>query len=268
MKKINKFMLFSILVICLLCMFGCKKNNGSSEKRFGKFSYNGYYLVDRAASDITYNEAKSIVSKNRDSLRLSASNFSNSNGNDRLSVSTFDIDSTTPKQLVDDIMTKYAKCTITTNYSETGKEELQQKVDLLQGTDFKNMIETNLFAGYSQLLAKNIVIFSDLIDEMEQANEKFKQSETSKIAPFKNIFTYHKDSAGNLVIQIHDFAEIPSSVGGGIGCSYLQDTEIVYDSEGKVNKWMTSLGVYSATPTGTIQQGYILFVDFAWTIKE
>jgi len=37
-----------------------------------------------------------------------------------------------------------------------------------------------------------------------------------------------------LIIQIRDYAEIVSSVGGGIGCFYRQDIEIINDNEGKM----------------------------------
>ncbi len=271
MKNTRTILIIITLLICLFGLFGCKKkntSNGDERKQFGKFGYNSHILIDQAVADINSSQAKSIAENNYRNAKTNVSNASFNGSLERLSVSTFDVDSTTPDDLVDAIMTKYAKCTITTTYCETGKDDLQKKEDLLQGTDFKNMVQKNTFASYSQLLAKNLIVFPNLIDEMEKANEEFKKSDVSKISPFKNIFTYHKDNSDNLIIQIHDFAEIPSSVGGGIGCSYLQDTEIVYDSEGKIVTWMTSLGLYSATPTGTIQQGYILYMNFDWALKE
>jgi hypothetical protein len=43
---------------------------------------------------------------------------------------------------------------------------------------------------------------------------------------------------------------------------------MVYDEEGKLVKWQSSLGVYTATPSGTMKQGYILEMDFNWVVKE
>jgi hypothetical protein len=135
------------------------------------------------------------------------------------------------------------------------------------GTDFKNMILDNQFIPFSQLVAKGIVIFDDLVDYMEVRNALFVE-EQNHVAPFRNIFTYHTDVLGNMVIRTNDFREIPSSVGGGVGCAYLQNVEILYDEECKISKWQTSLGVYTATPEGTLQQGYIVEVEFKWNIKQ
>ena len=70
-----------------------------------------------------------------------------------------------------------------------------------------------------------------------------------------------------MIIQSRDFAEIASSVGGGVGCSYRQDTEIVYDAEGKMVLWQTSLGISSSAPQGTMRQGYILEMSVEWIEK-
>ena len=129
------------------------------------------------------------------------------------------------------------------------------------------MLTTNQHVPFSQLIAKYILAFPTLIDSMETRNEEYRNSEESLVAPFTNIFSYHTNAKGELVIHTRDFAEIPSSVGGGIGCSYRQDTEILYDADNKMQKWQTSLGLYSATPHGTMKQGYILEVEFNWIQK-
>ena len=161
-----------------------------------------------------------------------------------------------------------AGCIITTKYYVESSDAMQNKEDTLIGTDFKNMLENNQFVPFNQLVAKNVIIFDELIEYMEEQNKLFASSSAALIAPFRSIFSYHTDKAGNLVVQTRDFAEIPSSVGGGIGCSYRQDTEIVYDSEGKMTLWQTSLGLYSSSPQGTMQDGYILEMQVNWTEKK
>ena len=102
---------------------------------------------------------------------------------------------------------------------------------------------------------------------MEEENIRFQNSDVGLIAPFKTIFSYHTGEEGNLIIQSRDFAEIASSVGGGVGCSYRQDTEIVYDMEGKMVLWQTSLGISTSAPQGTMRQGYILEMHVEWIEK-
>ena len=152
------------------------------------------------------------------------------------------------------------------DYLETS-EDIQTKTDKLVGTDFKNFLIDNQFTPFNQLVAKNVVAYDELIDYMEEENTRFQNSDVGLIAPFKTIFSYHTGEDENLIIQSRDFAEIASSVGGGVGCSYRQDTEIVYDMEGKMVLWQTSLGISTSAPQGTMRQGYILEVQVEWIEK-
>lgn len=259
MKSKIKFLfiitLTVILSMAIMTMSACSKRK--EKKYFGQFGYNENYLTEYAVKEITANEAKILVSKNR------------SNQTPAKSVTPSNSEYPTPsKTLVDAIITKYASVEITTLYYVTGQDEQKSKIDFLQGTDFKSIIEVNQFVSFSQLLVKGILIFDDLIDYMEEKNADFQNSDVAKISPFKSIFSYHIGADNNIIIQTRDFAEIPSSVGGGIGCSYRQDTEMLYDTDNKLVKWQTSLGVYSATPNGTLQQGYILEVNLNWNVKE
>lgn len=266
MKKVNIILaMILVFIACFGC--GCGKNN-SKNNTFGMFSYNGKFLTTYAKKEISADEAKNITQEqNRPIIGLSTNE--NSKSLELFSVNpSKPMDTPLPSNtLVDSVITEYASVEVLTKYYVTGIEDQQTKTDFLQGTDFKNIIEVNQFTPFSQLVAKGVIIFDELIDYMEEQNEIFANSDTAKIAPFKAIFSYHIDKSGNIVIQTRNFAEIPSSVGGGIGCSYRQDTEIIYDSENKLSKWQTSLGVFSATPKGTLMQGYILEVELNWNKK-
>lgn len=265
MKKITKILACMLVFVCCFST-GCKKDNEKTTT-FGEFSYEGKYLTSYAENEISANEAKNLI-QNKTSA-ISCSVIKNDNAYSLLSVNPSEpMDTPLPsKNLVDSVITKYASIEILTKYYVSEQENQQQKRDFLQGTDLKSVIEENKFTSFSQLVAKGVIIFDELIDYMEEQNRLFKESDISKIAPFQTIFSYHTDYLGNIVIQTRDFAEIPSSVGGGIGCNFRQDTEIVYDNENKLTKWQTSLGVYSATPTGTLKQGYILEVEVIWNQK-
>ena len=256
MKKTLKLL---IIFILSLFMFGCNK-----EKQFGEFSYNGKALIEYAVKDITANEAKQLAPNNN----ISSLCYDEAHMEVKLSINT-DVESILPStSLIDNVLVEYSGCNVTTKYYVDGSDDEQTKVDMITGLDFKSMLTQNIFTPFNQLVAKNVLIFDDLIDYMETQNNNFKTSELSKTAPFKNVFSYHLDKNNNLVIQTRDFAEIASSVGGGIASTYRQDTEIVYDSNGKMTLWQTSLGLYTSTPQGTMKQGYILEVNFDWIVKE
>lgn len=265
MKKLSVKILVVACVVCMVvcaCLLtACKKNT----KYFGEFGYKGNRLKEYATRAITASEAKEIIP---DTISASAQAQSKVVFTSSTMGDLVQIESKPSAEMVDAVIKKYASCTITTKYYVEGKEKLQTKEDTLRGTDLKNMLADNQFQPFNQLTAKCVLVYDDLIDYMEGCNEQFKASPEASIAPFIDIFTYHADSDGNLIVQTHDFAEIPASVGGGIGCSYRQDTEIVYDAEGKMTLWQTSLGVYTATPEGTMKDGYILEMNVEWTEKN
>ncbi|MBR2988561.1 MAG: hypothetical protein IKC64_02425 [Clostridia bacterium] len=261
----RNFILAIIFAFITCICVGCDTpGNPTPPKTFGYFSYNGKYLTSFASNEINAADAKTLIQ----SKNIQASPLSTESGALFSVGSALSPDAPKPSStLVNTVLSKYASVNVVTKYYESGKEAQQSKVDFIQGTDFKNVLEENELTPFSQLVAKGIVMYDTLIDYMEEQNEIYKTSPLAIVAPFTTIFSYHTNNAGNIVIQTRDFAEIPSSVGGGIGCSYRQDTEMAYDNENKLVKWQTSLGVYSATPNGTMMQGYILEVELIWDEK-
>ena len=259
-KKILKIVI-TILMSCFMLAFGllagCKCNE-SDPIIFGKFGYNGNYLTQRAVGEeISASEAKNTLSSNF----VTTANAFGVAGSDDAVVPV-------PSNIIDSVCRKYAALNIKTKYYTEGVEDKQSKNDRVAGTDLFSTLERNRFSPFAMLEACNIVIFPEMIDFMEQENANFRASAAAVKAPFKNIFSYYLDENGNMVIHCKDFADIPASVGGGIGCYFLQETEIVYDAENKISFWQTSLGIYTQSPKGTMQQGYILEIEFDWEVKQ
>lgn len=254
--KIKKLFLAFVMMVVLAFSASC-----SEVKRFGEFGYLDNWLTDYAVSEITAQKLKSTIGE------LGGFSSSKSANTSDVLVNA-GVEPLPTEEMVAFITSKYSSCDITTLYYVADMDEQQSKVDTLQGTDFKDMIEKNRFSPFTQLVCKNLILFEESIDYMENVNQAFINSEVYKVAPFKNMFTYHLDKNGLPIIQLHDFSEIPSSNRGGVGCSFRQDIEILYDAEGKITKWQSSLGVYTTSPAGTIKQGYIVEINFNWNIKE
>lgn len=251
-----------ILAFSSMFFVACKKDDdddgvGYVPVVFGEFGYMNKYLIDFATEDITAVEAKQMLSSSTGTQSLNLSP----------NIEKVASKPSVPTSKVQYILSEYSSCVVTTKYYVEGIDDQQTKQDTLQGTDFRSVIETNEITPFSQLVAKNLIAFPELIDYMEQSNQEFRSSELALVAPYRDIFTYHKNERGELVIKTRDFAEIPASVGGGIGCSFRQDSEILYDADMKITKWQTSLGLWSTTPKGTMKQGYILEVEFNWIKK-
>lgn len=245
-----KVILLSMFLSCLFVLTGCFGGGGAPVNQFGEFGYNGIYLTSFATADIDSEKAKEMITSNSSAV-----------------ASVMSAGSLPDSLLVNSITSRFAGCKITTKFYVEGSEDASIKTDYVVGTELKNMIANNEFVSFSQLVAKYIVCYPAMIDYMESLNQEFKQTPEADIAPFKNIFSYHTNNNRELVIHTRDFDEIPASVGGGVGCSYMQDTEILYDKDNKIQKWQTSLGLRSATPEGTMKQGYILEMQFEWEKK-
>jgi hypothetical protein len=279
-KKVMALVAVSVAILQCGCLFsGCfKKTNEAPEETevetfgtFGEFGYHGLYLTNYATKDISATAAKKIISTNTSHNLASAYATTTS-------YTSAGVTPSPSSSLVTYILSDYEMVTVTTkyydeSYVDDSSGEIQYgkvitRTDELKGTNLKNILQENTYVPYSQLVAKNILIFDELIDFMEEENKNFQQSEDSATYPFKTIFSYHTNSTGNVILQTRDYVEIASSVGGGIGCSYRQDTEMVYDAQNKLVKWQTSLGVYSTAPYGVTKQGYMLEIDFNWKLKE
>ena len=275
MKKLIIVFVTFILAFSAIGMVACNSQKDEENSvqytysPFGEFSYKGKTLTDYAVKTITAQEAKNIISKgvSKNSHQAYAESRQKKLDISLMSVNSNMASYETPEEVVNDVLRNYAGCNVTTKYYVDGSDQMQTKSDKLTGLDFKSILSQNLFTPFNQLIAKNIIVFDDLIDYMEEQNATFELSDEGLVAPFKSIFSYHEDANGNLIIQIRDYAEIASSVGGGIAASYRQDTEIIYDGEGKMTMWQTSLGLCSSTPQGTIKEGYILEMAVEWIEK-
>ena len=195
----KKFILTTMLLLVFCCSFlmtGCfgKKSKSNSNTvvpvRFGEFGYNGKYLTTFASKSILPEQAKQILTNNMPSSVLPTSTMSFSP----------ETNATPDKILIDSILSKYSGCQVVTKFYIEGSEAQITKNDYVVGTDLKSMIEENRFAPFSQLVARYVVCFPSLIDSMEELNTEFKESDVSLIAPFTNIFTYHTNERGELVL--------------------------------------------------------------------
>ena len=245
MKRINKLL---ITLLAAISISSCDDVNAPIRRyNFGQFGYNGIFLEEYATKQITINEAKQLVK-----LPSNPTNVKRGLPND---------------DSVNKVLSNYASLTTTVKYYVSDQEEQQVRSDLYQGTDFKYLLETNHYEPFGQMNVRYVFVDQELLDETEEENIKFKESSQYLISPYNEPYTYHTNDENKLILQTHHFAELPASTGGGIGSTFRQDCELIFDEEGKITYWQSSLGLYTSTPTGTVKQGYIFEVNFEWTSK-
>ncbi len=236
----------------IFVLTGCNINKESGRSQFGDFSYNGIFLTEYATKQIKVDEAKTLIDSESKTAKLS----SKSSAKDSLE-----------DESITNILSKYSAMVATTSYYVSDLEKEQVRSDSYQGTDFLALLESNHYEPFGQMSVKYIYVNDGLLDSMEEANTEFVNNKENLVSPFNAPYTYHTNESNELIIQTHSFAELPASVNGGIGSTFRQDCEIIFDSEGKITFWQSSLGLYTSTPTGTIKQGYIFSVSFDWNLK-
>ena len=248
-------------LLSVLTITSCNNKVFSSSRNFGDFSYNGIFLTEYATKQIGVEEAKALV----DITPVSQPN--------RMVKRAGDVEDTEAEvevvetDNVETVLTKYASLVTTVKYYISDNEEQQVRKDIYQGTDFKYLLDINHYEPFGQMSVKYLFVDDVLLDDMEAQNKKFKNSRNNLASPFNDPYTYHTNEENKLIVQTHSFAELPASVGGGIGSTFRQDCELIFDEEGKISFWQSSLGIYTSTPTGTIKEGYIFEVDFEWVTK-
>ena len=242
-------------VVALFAIAGCSTNKKDEmPDEFGNFSYNGIFLKEYASKTISPEEAKLLIKSNEAEVTRSKS-FKT--GYD------VEISLDTAKS----ILTKCSGLVVTTKYYIDDSEDQQERIDLFQGTDFMNLLIQNHYVPFGEMNVKFLFVDPGLIDYMEDENKNFKLDDNNLIAPFNEPYTYHSNDENHLIVQTHSFAELPASINGGIGSTFREDCELVFDEEGKINLWQASLGLYTATPTGTVKEGYIFEATFEWLNK-
>lgn len=222
----------------------------TQENHFGIFGHSGIYLPEYAVAEITLPEAKLLI--NTASSGVKALRRAPMTGEN---------------ETIRGILSQYASLTISVNYYVTGAAEEQVRADMYQGTDFLALLTANSYVPFGQMNVKYLYLDDGLLDGLEEDNVEFHESLSDLVSPFDCPYTYHRSEAEELILQTHHFAELPSSVNGGIGATFRQDCELVFDAEGKITLWQSSLGLYTSTPTGTALEGYIFEASFQWTKK-
>lgn len=249
----NKKLTIIAPVVALMAITGCSINKKDEmPDEFGNFSYNGIFLKEYASKTITSDEAKTLIVKDTNEITRNRS---------------LGYDEQVSQETVKDILMKCSSLVITTKYYINNSDKQQERIDLYQGTDFMNLLIDNHYVPFGEMNVKFLFVNNGLIDYMEAENNNFKADEANLIAPFNEPYTYHSNNDNHLIVQTHSFAELPASTNGGIGSTFREDCELVFDKEGKINLWQASLGLYTATPTGTVKEGYIFEASFEWLNK-
>ena len=260
-------LLVAILASCCFGFSACK----AKDKMFGKFRCYGHYLIQKGVKTIDAVTAKAKTWKTAATNAQAMHAGFTSIGFTGEEAGESNV-KPTPKDVVVSIMTKYSGFTTTTVYYEVdgsaNKAKEVSKTDEYLGEICESTLLENKLTPYAQMVANNIIAYDGLIDWMEERNAEHNSSDKTHIFPFSTPYSYWVDENDNLVIQTHKYINIDANYTGGISCYYLQDSEIVYDKEGKLSLWQTSLGVAYASTAGTAKEGFIMTINFDWAEKE
>ena len=282
--KRSKFKIFIVFMLALCfcvtlvaCDFGSddynlnagsnSNNSGNSgtkpvKETFGMFSYRGVYLTSYKTSDITETEAKDMITigENQTDAVLNS-----------LSASTQNVNDTIPENIVNAYLTQYKSISVVSRFwyeDENGNIYSQDsQPDEIFGTDFKTVLEKNEIQISTGIIVPNVIVYKELFDEFETANENFKLQENYIVSPFKDLYTYHKNDT-NFVLRSHYFVEIPASQIGGASCSFIQENESEFYYDGRLTRFQSSLGTKLQTKTGTQCEGTIFEIIITWNEKE
>ena len=256
-KKTALAMMLSLMLSAVAFFTGCSENVPDI---FGMFSQGGHYLTEFSVRVIASSDAIDKITAGELSVKNTAS---------ALSVVTGE-PAPLDEEMVNAIVNKYSELRVIVKYYSEGIEEQQVTAPtILTGTSLTEHIRSNSLETSMGLKVSNLIIYKECIEFMEEANTRFQEDENSKSMPFNKPFSYGEDENGLLVVQMREFTEIPATTAfGGIDCNYREDTEMLYDSENKISKWQTSLGIQIASNNGTMTQGYIYEVEFEWIKKR
>ena len=176
----------SIKTISLLLLLGLVACNKVEKASFGEFSYRGIFLTEYATKQINVDEAKKLVDVSSYSNKPMAKRANNDYKEDADDINT--------------VLKRYGSLLTTVKYyvSEENKQQVRQ--DLYQGTDYKNLLESNYYEPFGQMSVRYLFVNDGLLDEMEARNVEFDQESGYLVNPFNQPYTYHTNEDKQLII--------------------------------------------------------------------
>ncbi len=258
MKKVQKIL---VVMMCLLAstlvVTSCRK--GAEHMSFGTFKQNGYSLTSYATKELSANEFRTLLSGGKQHAS---------------SVAYLPKPAPADEDVVNALINISNHIVVTTRFFKEGSDEMQEEVSDQAGVVVGNYLKENTIHTATGLTVKNLYLTQNVLEFMETENANFKKSEGYSNVPFANLYTYHTDENNSLIVQMHDFVDIPASaMSGGVNCYYRQDTEIMYeivaapDLSGcyaRIRKWQTSLGAVISTAANSIGDGFVFEVEIEW----
>lgn len=271
MKRVFKILAAVTSVICasvmLFAFSACQQDESAPvHKEFGQFSQYGYMLTSFATREIGLDEA---VGKLTSSSRQA------------MTVAYLPEPLPTDESTITAMLKRSNHIVVTAKFFKEGSEEMQVEVSDQTGLVVNDYLKKNTINAATGLSIKNLYLTDAGLRFMDEENKKFKESDDYINVPFANLYTYHTDEQANhLIVQMHDFVDIPASaLSGGVNCYYRQDTEILYDilpldnnnlsgpRYARISKWQTSLGSVVSTAADSIHEGYVFQVEVEWLEK-
>ena len=230
---------------------------------FGRFDYNGKWLYSFKNLDITFDEAITLV---RDSMSGAfASESADSSAESETIISSSEVS----ENVVNYYLSQYASLTVTSTFYNEGAngETVEEKTTVeIRGEDLKHALTVNEISLSTGIVIRDILCTPEGLAYYEQKNVEFHEDPDHYVAPFNDIYTYHKSNA-QFVLQTHTYVAISSSQVGGMSACYIQENETIFDLERKAQNFQSSLGMSIQTKNGTKNEGIIFTVQFVWNEK-
>lgn len=230
---------------------------------FGRFDYNGKWLYSFKNIDITFDEAITLV---RDSMSGAfASESADSSAESETIISSSEVS----EDVVNYYLSQYASLTVTSTFYNEGAngETVEEKTTVeIRGEDLKHALTVNEISLSTGIVIRDILCTPEGLAYYEQKNVEFHEDPDHYVAPFNDIYTYHKSNA-QFVLQTHTYVAISSSQVGGMSACYIQENETIFDLERKAQNFQSSLGMSIQTKNGTKNEGIIFTVQFVWNEK-
>lgn len=274
MKK--RMVLLIVLVLVVACssvtFVACNDKEESNtpstvietvRSTFGRFDYNGKWLYTFKDLDITFDEAMTLV-KN-----YMSDAFSSEAAISSAEAETIVSSSEVSESVVNYYLSQYASLTVISTFfdeNENGETVEENTTVEIRGEDLRHALTVNEISLSTGIVIRDILCTPEGLSYYEQKNQDFHEDPDHYVAPFKDIYTYHKSNA-QFVLQTHTYVAISSSQVGGMSACYIQENETIFDLERKAQNFQSSLGMSIQTKNGTKNEGIIFTVRFIWNEK-
>jgi hypothetical protein len=171
----------------------------------------------------------------------------------------------TPEEIVNYYLLKYQSVSVTYDIIGSQGEVIKDAIFEIRGEVFLRTIRDNKVSITASMpVLEYLFISTSELEDMEEINIEFRNSDDYLISPFSTKYRYGENNNDGFAFELHDF----SSTGGGLVTTRSR-VDFTYDNEdNKLIGWQFTYWTKTEQTGGTELVNRTIEIKFDWNLRD